>query len=354
MIARAKTILARISNKSRTRTIPTASGGISRIAYTEAKRAGADVAAILRRCGMTFGELNNPSARITVSKQVKFLNLTAAALDDTFLGIHLAQRIDLRELGLLYYVQASSALLRDALRSLARYSKIHNEGVHIGYREGSDITITFEYVGVARHGDRHQIEFIATSVIRLCQHFTGRRLAPSAIRLVHRGAGNPALLRAIFGCDVAFGSDVDVVSYAASVARLPIINADPFLNRLLTKYCEEALASRRKSSSSWRLRIENAIAPQLPHGRIMMSDICERVGVSRRTLARRLAEEGVTYSEVLNDLRLSLGQRYLEEPQISITEVAWLLGFSETSAFDRAFKRWTGKSPKQSRQHLSS
>jgi AraC-like DNA-binding protein len=134
------------------------------------------------------------------------------------------------------------------------------------------------------------------------------------------------------------------------VARLPIVNADPYLNKLMLNDCEEALAHRRKTSSTWRLRIENVIAPQLPHGRILMSDICKRIGVSRRTLARRLAEEGVTYSDVVNDLRLSLGQHYLQEPERPIAEVAWLLGYGETSAFDRAFRRWTGRTPREIRR----
>ena len=166
---------------------------------------------------------------------------------------------------------------------------------------------------------------------------------------MHRRAGLPPKIRAFFGCDVTFGSDVDEIVYPGHVKSVACVNADPYLNSLLLKYCEEALKSRRTRSDSWRFRVENTIASLLPHGQADASEIAKRLGVSQRTLARRLASEGQTFGDVLNGLRFDLARRYLEEHDLQISKVAWLLGYQETSAFYHAFKRWTDQAPRELR-----
>ena len=269
----------RKATKARFDTLPTATGGIARAAYAQAINARLDVAPLLARAGLNVQQAKDPRARIGVGNQIKFLNLAADALQDEFLGIRLAQGLDLRELGLLYYVQASSDTLGDALRRAARYSYVtHNEGVRLRYRERNGISIAFEYVGVARLGDRHQIEFFVTTLVRICRHLTGHHLLPSGIKLMHRRVEMPSELRALFGCDVAFGSDVDEVAYPALTERTPLASADPYLNTLLVKYCEEALSNRRMKSSAWRLNVENAMAPLLPHGQVRVAEIARQLG----------------------------------------------------------------------------
>ena len=129
------------------------------------------------------------------------------------------------------------------------------------------------------------------------------------------------------------------------------VNSDSYLNSLLVRYCEEALSKRSAQSGTWRLRVENAIVPLLPHGQAKMEEIAKSLGVSRRTLARFLASEGCTFGGILDALRLDLAKSYLREQNLQNSEVAWLLGFGEVSAFTHACKRWTGKTPTQLRYH---
>jgi hypothetical protein len=116
--------------------VPTASGGVARAAYRRARKARIAVEPLLKRAGLTMQQAKNAAVRIGVANQIQFLNLVADELRDEFLGFHLAQKIDLRELGLLYYVLASSETLGDALRRVARSSTIQNEGVRIRFSEG--------------------------------------------------------------------------------------------------------------------------------------------------------------------------------------------------------------------------
>jgi len=132
--------------------LPTASGGIARLAYARCAKAGLNTDMLLRKAGLTRAQIDNRDIRITVQSQIKFLDLAAKALGDEWLGFHLAQAFELCETGLLYYVAASSDLLCDALQRTARYSGIHNEGVRLSYRAENQINMRFSYLGVAPSG----------------------------------------------------------------------------------------------------------------------------------------------------------------------------------------------------------
>jgi AraC-like DNA-binding protein len=117
----------------------------------------------------------------------------------------------------------------------------------------------------------------------------------------------------------------------------------------LIGYCEQALAERARQHSLFALSVENAITLLLPHGKAGASDVARKLGVSRRTLARRLSSEGLTFAAVMNNLKRDLAKRHLADNALSISEIAWLLGYQDVSAFTHAFKRWTGTSPRMSR-----
>jgi AraC-like DNA-binding protein len=329
--------------------IPTATGGITRLAYARARDTGIELKTLLKKAKLTRQQIEDRGARINVHHQIEFLNLTANALRDDFLGLHLAQSCDLRELGLLYYVTASSEMLSHALERAARYSSITNEGLSLKYISARNIRIVFDYVGVARHLDRHQIEFCMTALIRLCRQLTGVRLLPSWAKFTHRGNASSELA-AYFGGDIEFSAKTDEMAFAPTVNKLTLVRADPYLNELLVAICEKALSRRPAHCGPARSAVENAIVPVLPHGEARAGEIARRLGLSRRTLARRLSLEGVTFSGVLERLRRDLALQYLADQDLSISRIAWLLGYQEISAFTHAFKRWTGKTPRHARR----
>jgi Arabinose-binding domain of AraC transcription regulator, N-term len=139
--------------------LPMAQGGLTRLAIARLEGAGVPVAPLLKRAGLTPEVIADPEERLSVRSQIAFLDQAANALKDDCLGFTLARDFDLRAIGLLYYVMASSQTLGDALKRVARYSRITNEALVFGYREGNNLTINLSYSGVPRHSDRHQIEF---------------------------------------------------------------------------------------------------------------------------------------------------------------------------------------------------
>jgi AraC-like DNA-binding protein len=326
---------------------------MTRLAHARVRTEGYDALLLLKKAGLTAAQIDDPASRINVRDQVRFLNLAAEALHDDLLGFHLAQVAELREAGLLYYIMSSSEMLTEALQRCGRYSSIVNEGIRLKYDDRNDLRVAFDCVAVSRHLDRHQVEFVAATLVRISRQLTGRELTPSRVKFVHHRNKVSHELSQLLGRKIQFGASTDEIVFAAPAASAPLLCADMYLNRLLTKYCEEALARRPSHFGVFRPVIENAIVPLLPHGGVQVDDIARRLSLTQRTLARRLSMEGTTFSGVLEDLRSDLARRYLTDKTLSISHIAWLLGYQEASAFAHAFKRWTGKTPREARRELS-
>jgi hypothetical protein len=138
--------------------LPTASGGLSRLAANRLRRADIRLEPLLSRVGLTIEQIDDPEQRIDARRQIAFLETAAKALNDVFLGLSLAEEFDCRDLGLLYYVMASSDTLGDALKRASRYSRITNEAIVLQYLKEREPTLRLTYSGIPRHADRQQID----------------------------------------------------------------------------------------------------------------------------------------------------------------------------------------------------
>jgi AraC-like DNA-binding protein len=335
------------------RSIPSATGGITRLACARLRAQGKDVASILTKAGLTPEAVEDPGARLDAAAQVKVLELAAQELGDDLFGFHLAQDFDVREIGLVYYVMASSERLADALRNAERYNRIVNEGVRLRVQIGDGATIALDYVNFDRPPGRHHTEFWLVALVRICREITDSRLAPRRLKVQHLRAEPPAALSAFFGVKIEFGSDVDEVVLSAPVASLPATRRDTHLNNLLRRYAEEALASRPERPVSARSEVERILPELLPHGKANAVEVARRLGSSSRSLSRKLQEGGVAFAEVRDELRKALAESYLAAHELSVTEIAWLLGYREVSSLTHAFKRWTGMTPREFRSKNS-
>jgi len=217
--------------------------------------------------------------------------------------------------------------------------------VKIKVSKGKSVRLDIEYAGVARHTDVQQIEFIIASMIRICRQLTGRSLNPTRVRLMHRLGNDKAKLERLLDCTIDDDSGADRIEFPAASWDLPLVSADPHLHRLCVQRCEEALAGRAKSASPLKMQVENAIAALLPHGQARHDLVAAQLGMSPRTLARRLSSEGSSFAAILEDVRSALAHRYLEDRTLPISEIAWLLGYAEIGTFTRAYQRWTGMPP---------
>ena len=197
------------------------------------------------RVGLTPELIADPEERLSVRSQVRLLEEAAIALKDDCIGFTLARDFDLREIGLIYYVMASSQTLGEGLKRLARYSNVTNEALVFGYREGNSLIISLSYSGVPRHSDRHQIEFCMFAVLRICRALTGQNLVPKHFLIAHHRSEGISEMGRFVGTKVDFGADEDEFDLNVDARGLPLIHADSYLNELLLKSCEATLADRK-------------------------------------------------------------------------------------------------------------
>lgn len=331
---------------SRLSSIPSATGGIARLAFDRLRDTGMNLAPVMAGAGLTTEDVEDRKRRLDASVQVNVLELAANELQDDCFGFRLARDFELGKIGLLYYVMASSERLIDALRNAARYCAINNEGVRLRVSLERSLAIELEYLNIDRACDRHHMEFWVVTLVRICRTLTDSRLAPKQIKLKHFRPEIPTDVRSHLGCKIAFAANRDEILFPAVIGTFPVVGADVHLNELLLQYADEALSNRASRRASIPLQVEDQITQLLPHGRVSASEIARRLGMSRRTLARALSAEGAVFSDVLGTLRQALAKRYLRERELPISEIAWLLGYSEISSFTHAFARWTGLTPK--------
>ena len=331
---------------------PMASGLAARLAYAQLKRRQFDPVPLLELSRISAGSLTD-DARISVTSQIKFLELASETTKDAWIGLTIAESFDLRELGMLYYVAASSHHLGDALRRLERYVRVSNEALTMTFLKGKECRVGFAYTGVARHKDRHQAECFVFALLRLCRHLAGRKIVPTSVRFAHHRPPDLRRIRMLLGCEPEFDTEMDEIVLELDVMELPLVSHDPFLNQLMVKDLEVALVSRTLPESPVRTMVENAIVALLPHGKAQFELIAKKLNMSERTLARQLAREGHSFGDVLEALRRDLAARYLDNPGMQMSQIAWRLGFAHASALSHACRRWFGKSPGEYRRAMA-
>ena len=129
-----------------------------------------------------------------------------------------------------------------------------------------------------RHLDRHQIEFFALTLVRLIRQLVGQKISPLDASFVHHRSGDLRRARDLLGCDVNFGADADELSFDPALLDRTLVDADPFLNRLMVEDCEQAMAARPTNVSPFRTMVENTIAPLLPHAEASAKEVAGASG----------------------------------------------------------------------------
>ncbi len=232
------------------------------------------------------------------------------------------------------------------INNLARYRQVFSDAFEVDIRD-------FERSGLLRWRLRLPIaqrgvqarEFAPVNILRAVRRLTGRDIALRSVSLSHHRDRGVEDFARFFGCAVRFGQDRDVMEFKAADLQLPILTGDSRLLTLLRAHCEDVLARRADHAQTLAERVERLIADRLTAGEARLDVVATELGMSPRTLSRRLAEEATTFNAILERSRRELAQKYLEESNLVLTEIAFLLGYTEISTFSHAFKRWTGASP---------
>jgi AraC-like DNA-binding protein len=315
--------------------------------YLEKK--GFDAAPLLSKAELSRPQLTDDPGGISVASQHRFLELAAREIHDPLLGLHVAAELDTRDIGILFYLQASSATVAEALDYLARYGATTSEEIRLEIsRQDGEILLTFHHVLESDDPRRQHSELVALAFNRVLRFLTNHDFAPRRMTFAHTRNRGLREVDRIMRCPVEFGQATDSWVLLQSDLELPILSKDSRLLQILEQHANDLLSARRSPAGLLGL-VENQLLVALRGGRVQAAEVAEQLGMSERSFRRRLAEEGTSFGEVLDRLRNRLALRYLEDKSITLKQIAWRLGYSEPGAFNHAFKRWTGTSPNRTR-----
>jgi AraC-like DNA-binding protein len=311
------------------------------------ERQGLSATELLQRAEVKPYVLNQKSARIPFYQHAALLDLAAKATENGCFGLDLAaNQGDPRDNGLLVYTALSSKTLGEALKVLKRYFHVLNEAIDVSVEfSPHEVTINYHLSDAGLAAPRQAIEFGAANLVRSLRFLTNSRLRPVEVKFRHSRNHEIAKFERFFGCPVRFGTRHNSLTFSRRQLALPLATADKRLHGLLTGYCEEILANREDTSPDLRHRVERIIAKLLCRGEAGTEAVAHELGMSVRTLARRLGELRESFGQILDELRHDLALRYLRDSNLSLSQIAFLLGYSELSAFSHAFRRWTKTTP---------
>lgn len=284
-----------------------------------------------------------------------YVRLITNALDitgDDALGLRLGQAVNLAMFGTFGYALMSSRTLGDAADIFLRYQELPGQLTRISKKqEGSDWIIVFEPLYPLE--DRvliYALEEVLSTTYFGMNFLVNQRIDLTEIRLTYPAPAHAGLYEEIFDCPVMFMASDNSVCVGSSFFGLPVFTANRSVYEYCTKFCDEMLEGLNKSDQ-FVDRIRNIIMSSVNRF-IKAGEMSKELGMSTRSLNRRLQERDTSYKKILNEVRSDLSKKYLENTNLSMDQIADLVGFSETTTFRKAFKLWAGISPSKYRRTI--
>lgn len=307
----------------------------------------------MRSVGVSDADFGDPDDRLPLRTYWELWQTVVRRIPDPDLGVRFGSSVDTRETGLLGYVTLHSRTLERALARLVRFSKLWSEGL-----EG-ELVNRGESWEVVLHGSqtfyplRQVIDDEMAALLSLAREVTGAEIVPIEATFTYPRPADLTQLREFYRCPLAFGAPLSKLVFRDTDLKRESVAGDATLAKYLEENAERVLRSLQPGGSLADT-VRRRIWPVLAEGKPTIDTVAAAMGMTARTLQRRLREEGTSYAAILEAFRKGMAGALLSDPDLAVYEVAYLLGYSEPSSFYRAFRRWTQLSPYEYRkQRLS-
>lgn len=297
---------------------------------------------LLSRAGVSPELLQDPAGRVPSSVFHALWRDAVVLTGDANLGLRAAACTDISAFDLLGYLGKTSATVGEALQRLCRYTSLVSSAIELSL-EIDERSARVAYV-MPLPVCRALADFRVALLVRFARVIPRRPLVPLEVELAHARPADVSGYISTFGFVPQFRSEHDAVTVSAADLDVPLEGAEERLCTILERQAEQVVAAFAPPDS-FSSRVRRVLRSELTRGTVSFARVAESLGVSPRTLRRRLREEGTSPQELLDSLRHELALQYLGERR-SISEVALLLGFGDSSAFSKAFRRWSGRSPR--------
>jgi AraC-like DNA-binding protein len=304
---------------------------------------GYDPVPFLRTQGVDSETLLDHDATVPMSACVGLLADAVRTTGDDNLGLHIAELAELGSFDVHFYAMVSSPTLGAAFERVCRYQRLIHETSQVQLETSEGRAVLSHRLAGDMAAPRQTAELLLASWVRAGRIATRTNWSPAEVRFAHPTPRDSRDHERFFAAPLRFATGENALVLPAALLDLPCHRNDPSLLSLLDRYAADRLSGAQAATFADRARA--TLAEELQAGHVTAYRLAARLKVSVRTLHRSLAAERTSYRQLLDKLRLEIAERHLLDDRLSIAEVAFLLGFSELSAFHRAFKRWTGQTP---------
>lgn len=339
------------NNRVTPKRIPTIIAAIPLHVLQMAQRYGVDTDAILREVGISRAQLDDPDGRVPIPTHVRFYRRVVKESGNPALALESGQLMSTGSLKVVGYILMTSSTLLEAYSNLSRYWALLSEElssfkiniVEVAKQERAEIDVLF-HDQPFQNAEREGIESMTSHCIALGRKITGQHFSPLEMHYPYPEPDYSDRYRELFGGKVLFNQPHIKIVIAADIARLPTVHPDPLLAANLKEQADRKL-DQLKEDKNFLRRVRTTITKLLSTTQFDIAAVANDLSIGERTLQRRLFEHGTTFSDLLSETRRERAVSLLGQPDQSIAEIAFLTGYSERSAFDRAFKKWTGLTP---------
>ena len=290
------------------------------------------------------GRLNERIAFSTYEK----MELSAARLiNDPAAGLRSAEQLHPSHLGALGHAWMASSSLRTAIERARRFSRMYHEKIGIFITDESDVLKVEYRLRYQSSMPDMLADSQLASLLTLCRLNFGKSLRPAFVRMQRNPPSDPEPWHDFFGVKVQFNQAENCLALWNRDADKQLTGSNPMLVALHEDVIKRQIAELDRSDILNRTLA--AIIDQLPSGGVSEGSVAKELNLTVRTLRRKLSEKGIGFRSLLTNVRKDLVKRYIDDPSYTVTEISFLLGYTDTSAFSRAFKRWNGISPTHAR-----
>lgn len=309
---------------------------------------GRNVDAVLAAGDVREAALQDPTHRVTLRAATLIWRAALREVRDPGFGLRAARLTEAGDFDLLLCLARSCTTLEHALRLGVQYASLLDESLMCSLRV-RDAGCVLSLGPRSAQYLPEVAEYVLARLVLLGRQLLGPTHVPLEVRFAHNKPKTLQLHRELFRAPVRFGCDQVALVFERAALEQPMPAPDPVLQRVLEPYAQRLLAGITPRSRMAH-RVRDAVLELLPAGIPSRTLVARRLGVGARTLARWLEDEGTTFSALVDDLRVDLALRRLEEPDVALGDIASELGFSDQSAFTKSFKRWVGMTPSEYRR----
>ena len=313
---------------------------------------GVDVKPLLRELAIDPRIIKQPDSRLRLEQVLRFYEGIDALIEDKSAWLQAGEFWHPDHLGTLGYAWLSSRTLFDAFDRLKRFSKLVSEGFHLDVMEDDKqqlFSLAIRFTEPER-ATQLRIDGFLSLLLAMVQANAGKEFHPLSIAIAHPAPKHTAAYFRLFQCPVEFDTPNTQFTLNLQDAMQELTQSPSALSELHDQLMQKYLS--KLSDDNIIERVKKAIIEELPSGRISDARIARAMYMNRRTLQRRLQAQGTTFKTLLTEVRMNLADQFLRDTRKSLSEISFLLGFSELSAFSRAFKRWKGHPPRAYRDEL--